>query len=70
VRTRYHNITPRSPARAAVRDVQDRVHAARLTRSSGVIMRRSLMGTQIQPVAQDTLQARVAQATAGIPRWG
>jgi hypothetical protein len=50
--------------------VQDRVHAARLTRSSGVIMRRSLMGTQIQPLAQDTLQARVAQATAGIPRWG
>jgi hypothetical protein len=69
MRARFHNITPGSPARAAVRDVQDRVHSARLTRSSGMIMRRGLMGTQIQPLAQDTVRTMTAQA-AGIPRWG
>ena len=70
MRTRYHNIDPQSPARAAVRDVQDRVHAARLTRTSGVILRRSLIGTQIQPLAQESMPSAVAAATPSVPRWG
>ena len=62
----HHLIARQSPARAAVRDLQDRAVVGRLSRSSGLEIRRRLGGTHAQFLQDET---RRTSTTAGEARW-
>lgn len=66
----FHNITPSSSRRAAVRDLQNQTHILRMTRTSDMGMVRGLRGTHVRSLAISEEMAARAPTTSTIPRWG
>jgi hypothetical protein len=65
----FHSIAPRSPAKAAVRDLQNTTRAMRTSRTTATLSIQGMRGTHIRPHGSEEVLRRQT-SSGGIPRWG
>lgn len=70
MRKHFHNVARQSPARTAVRDLQDQALANKQGRTSGMILHRRFGGTHVQPDLEMSRQRSAAPSVSGVPLWG